>query len=416
MAKDDKRITSATLRARSMDFADGKNALRLHADFPGLYLVSTRGKKGGIRRSWIFRCMIDGKSTDRGLGSYEHVTLTEARTIAATIMAAVRGRRRGDAFTGLPESNRQNKVPTFGRCADRAFEASSKTWTASTVKLWRAIIAGYLQPLANRAVDRIAKDDVLGILSPLYSDKPAMGRKVRHVIKTTLGWAQAHNHVASNAAGEDIDGGIPKTVAVKEHHSAMPHGEIGAALDTLEETGAPEHVRQCIRLIALTGVRAEAARGAQADEFAGLDTGKPTWTVPGIRMKRRAGSKDKPFRVALSVEAAAVARGRIEATNGGLLFPTSTGKAIANSTTIRAWRKVSDGTTIHGLRTALRSWAAEQGYPREVCESVLSHRLGDSAVEASYTHGTDLCEQRRALMNSWSAYLLTERSHLDDVL
>jgi integrase len=61
------------------------------------------------------------------------------------------------------------------------------------------------------------------------------------------------------------------------------------------------------------------------------------------------------------------------------------------------------GTTVHGLRSSFRDWAAEMThFPREAAEMALAHRVGD-AVEAAYRRG-DMLEKRRKLMEAWAAY------------
>ena len=59
--------------------------------------------------------------------------------------------------------------------------------------------------------------------------------------------------------------------------------------------------------------------------------------------------------------------------------------------------------TVHGFRSTLRDWAAEQtDYPREVAEMALAHAVGDR-VEAAYRRG-DLLQKRINLMRDWEAY------------
>lgn len=62
-------------------------------------------------------------------------------------------------------------------------------------------------------------------------------------------------------------------------------------------------------------------------------------------------------------------------------------------------------TTVHGLRSSFKAWALEAGVPREVSEFALGHRVG-SAVERAYSHGTDLLDRRREVMQLWSDHLL----------
>ena len=352
---------------------------------PCLYLAV--GRTPG-QRSWIVRTTVNGQRVERGIGSCKWITLQEARDAAADFVRSVK--------RGEPVAERST-VPTFQHCADRAFEANAKTWTAKTCATWRSALANYCQVLMPRRVDGITAADVLGILVPVYETKPAIGRKVRNAIRLTLGWAEAHSHVDRNAAGEAIDAGLPKTAAVKEHRKALPAGDVGATLDRLDASSAPAAVKACIRLIAFTAVRSGEARGARVEEFS-LD-GAPVWVIPGSRMKRGA-----EHRVPLSIEAARIVRERIEAVGDGLLFPSTTGRELASSVMIRGWHKASD-TDIHGLRTSFRTWAAEQpGVSPDVAESCLAHAVG-STVERSYSR-SDLCERRRALMNAWAAHIL----------
>jgi integrase len=55
--------------------------------------------------------------------------------------------------------------------------------------------------------------------------------------------------------------------------------------------------------------------------------------------------------------------------------------------------------TVHGFRSSLRDWGAEQtNVPREVAEA-LAHVVGDR-TEATYRRG-DLFDKRRRLMQAW---------------
>jgi integrase len=59
--------------------------------------------------------------------------------------------------------------------------------------------------------------------------------------------------------------------------------------------------------------------------------------------------------------------------------------------------------TAHGFRSSFRDWASESGYPRDLAERALAHTVKNQ-VEAAY-HRTDLLEQRRAMMEAWSAHV-----------
>ena len=65
-------------------------------------------------------------------------------------------------------------------------------------------------------------------------------------------------------------------------------------------------------------------------------------------------------------------------------------------------RALADRATVHGFRSSFRDWCAETGAPREIAEAALAHTVG--GVEGAYFR-SDLFERRRALMESWGAFL-----------
>ena len=67
-------------------------------------------------------------------------------------------------------------------------------------------------------------------------------------------------------------------------------------------------------------------------------------------------------------------------------------------------RRMGHGdVSVHGFRSAFRSWAADQtNFAREVCELALAHKVGDK-VERAYQRG-DLLKKRFMLAEAWSKY------------
>lgn len=77
---------------------------------------------------------------------------------------------------------------------------------------------------------------------------------------------------------------------------------------------------------------------------------------------------------------------------------------------LRGMNKCSpDGrvVTAHGFRSTFRTWTAEcTSFSRDVAEMALAHTI-ENKVEASYQRG-DMLERRRALMNAWASFCLSE--------
>ena len=359
---------------------------------PTLYLVvAPRGSK-----SWVQRLAVDGKRRDIGLGGWPLTSLREARDRAFANRKLARDG--GDPLV----ARRRAGVPTFEQAAARTFEANRGRWRSSRTEAnWTASMATYAYPvLGDRQVDRIGRQDVLGVLTPIWSSKHALAVKVRGRIRATLGWAQAHDYVEHNVAGECIDGALPRLAVVKGHHRALDYPEIAAALDAIEASTPGLSARACLRFVVLTACRSGEARGASWDE---IDLDAREWRIPKTRMK---GGEE--HRVPLSDAAVAVLE-TVEPLRrpSGLLFPSPSrsGKSLTDMTLTKLLRScgLADRTTVHGLRSTFRIWASERtSAPHAVAEAALAHHVG-SAVERSYAR-SDLFEKRRGLMDTWARF------------
>ena len=379
------RMTVARVRSLS---APGR-----YAAGPTLYL---RIAPGGSK-SWVQRLTIDGRRHDIGLGGYPLVTLAEARDHAFENRRLVRqgGNPLGD--------KRRAKVPTFREAAKLARDANRGRWrNAKTAALWETSLATYAHPvLGERRVDQIGREDVLRVLTPIWTAKPEIGRKVRQRIRATLAWAQAHGHVEHNVAGEAINAALPSTLALKTNLRALPYRDVAAALQTIEASRASVSARACLRFVVLTACRSGEARGATWSEV-DVETGE--WRVPAARMKMAA-----EHRVPLSDAALAVLE-QVRPLRGpaDLVFPSPlrASRPLSDMTLTKVLRDtgLADRGTVHGFRSAFRTWAAERtSFTHAVCEMALAHRVG-SDVERSYAR-SDLFEKRRGLMTAWAEYV-----------
>ena len=262
-------------------------------------------------------------------------------------------------------------------------------------------MATYAYPVfGDRPVDRVGREDVLRVLTPIWTSKHALAVKLRGRIRVTLGWAQAHGYVEHNVAGECIDGALPRLPAVKGHHRALDYREVAAALGAVEASSAGLSARACLRFVVLTACRSGEARGAAWDE---VDLDGREWRIPEARMK---GGEE--HRVPLSDAAVAVLE-TVEPLRRscGLVFPSpsGSGKSMTDMTLTKVLRgcALSDRATVHGFRTTFRTWAEERArVPFAVAEKALAHLVG-SATERAYVQ-TDLFDDRRELMEEWAKF------------
>ena len=348
----------------------------------------------GGSKSWVQRLTIHGRRCDIGLGGFPVVSLAEARDMA------YRNRKLARAGGDPLAEKRKVKVPVFREAAKKTFEANRARWRSEkTAKNWEQGMKKHVLPvLGALKVDRITREHVLRVLTPIWTKTPEVARKQRNRIRTVLSWCQAHGFIEHNVAGEMIDGALPAMPAVKQHFRALPYRELPAALETVAASGASLAARLCFRFLVLTAARSGEARGATWSE---IDIEVREWRIPASRMK--AGVE---HRVPLSDAALAVlAQAKLLRDRSGLVFPSALrpGKPLSDMTLTKVLRDngLADKGTIHGSRSSFRDWCADTGKPREIAEAALAHVV--PGVEGAYFR-SDLYERRALLMAQWAAH------------
>lgn len=365
----------------------------LYGDGGTLYLAVAPGGS----KSWVQRITINGKRRDIGLGGWPVVTLAKARDKALDNRRLVRDG--GDPLA----DKRKAKAPTFRRAAAATFEATApRLRSEKNAKLWIAQLERHaFKKIGDMPVDKIGREDVLRVLTPIWTSKPEAARKVRQRIRATLAWAEAHGFIDRNVAGDAISGALPAQPAVKANLRAMPYGEIAAALDTIDasSSSSSSSAKLALRFTILTAARNGEVRGASWSE---IDMDTAVWTIPGGRMK---GGRE--HRVPLSDAALAVLeQARPLSGSEGLVFPSPTkpGHPMSDMTLTKILRTtgLAERATVHGFRSSFRDWCADTGRPRELAEAALAHTVG--GVEGAYFR-SDLFDRRRALMQTWADFV-----------
>ena len=338
-------------------------------------------------KHWVQRLTIDGKRRDLGLGGYPFVRLAEARD--AAFVNRQLARRGGDPMAQV----RQSRIPTFRTACERVGEAA--TWKGRGAESRRRALDRYCGPIFDRRIDQIRRADVIAILAPLMSEKPAAGERLHGWIRGTLAWGVANEFIDYNPA-DGIAAALPNGHR-KTPHPSLPYSEVGAALDVIAASRASAATKACIRFVVLTAVRSSEAREATWSE---IDLDAREWRIPAERMKMEAEHRVPLSGAAVAVlEAMRPFRGR-----SGLVFPSQRDKPMSRATMISALHGAGIHCTMHGFRSSFRTWAAEKSSAtRDVAEMALAHKVG-SDIERSYDR-SDLFEKRRALMDDWAAYV-----------
>lgn len=364
---------------------------------PTLYLaVSRSGTK-----SWIQRLLIDGTRRDIGLGSFPAVSIVQARIVAMQNRAALSmgANPWADRVAARVERKRKASIPTFAAVNEVVYRNKVANWRSPvTARNWRQSMDRYVLPIiGHKPIDEIGREQVLSILSPIWTAKPEVSRKLRQRLVAVFEHASAHGHIELNPAGEVVNGALTRHKAVKAHFRALPYKDIPNALDIVDGSGAGLASKYALRFLVLTAARSGEVREARWSEIDG-----EVWKIPSDRMK-----SNREHRVPLSAPALDVLR-KAKAIDDGsdLIFPSAvrTGRPLSNMSLTKVLRDngLAEATTVHGLRSSFRDWCAESGKDREVAEAALAHVVG--GTEGAYFR-SDLFDRRRRLMQAWSDYL-----------
>jgi integrase len=249
-------------------------------------------------------------------------------------------------------------------------------------------------------VDQIGTTDVLAVLTPLWTRAPVTGSRLRGRIEKVLDAERARGHIDRDRANParwkgHLDLLLPKPAKLSRgHHTAMPYADLPAFMARLRET--PGVASQALMFTILTCARTGETLGMQWDE---IDLERAIWSIPKERMKM-----NRPHEVPLSDAAVAIVRAQ-EAERGKnpFVFPGRPQRPLSNMSMAMLLRRMKVDVTVHGMRSAARSWMAGQGVAFELAESCLAHVVGNAVVQAYQR--SSMLERRRPIMSAWSAYV-----------
>ncbi len=357
-----------------------------YVDGDGLALVI--GRRGG--KSWVLRTMVRGKRCDIGLGGVSWVSLAEAREKARALRKIAR--EGGDPIA----ARRAGKpCPTFEAAARRvhAEQVEPHAKNAKHRAQWLTTLRDHAFPhIGAKPVRNVDQSDVLRVLAPIWTEKPATARRVRQRVRTVMDWARTAGHFEGVNPVEGVEKGLAKQKDRVTHHAAMPWEEVPGFMNELGESVA----ELALRFLILTAARSGEVIRARWFE---IDTEARLWIIPADRMK-----SDREHRVPLSDEALAVLA-RVHGLAPDFVFPGQKhGHPMSNGTLPRVPKRMGrEGVTIHGFRSSFADWASERGgMPREIAELSLAHEVGN-ATERAYRR-SDLLGKRRTLMERWARF------------
>jgi integrase len=376
---------------------------RYHDGF-GLYLVVVNAHNA----SWQLRYYRAGRERWLGLGPLHTVGLAAARERARAARLQLldgidpvqaRHTQRAQAKAAAA------KAVTFESAAEKYFKQHSPKWTnskhagqfLSSLRRYAFAHIGDLPvetittPLILRVLEQPVTAERGNPAGTLWSARAETASRVRLRIESVLDWAAVRGYRSGDnpARWEGyLDQVLPaRTETARRHHSAVTYEDVPALMAGL--AGEDAIAARALEFLILTAARTGEVQGATWSE---IDLDKAIWTVPAKRMKSR-----REHKVPLSPAAIAVLKRLPHATNNAHLFI-----GLASTSMWTVLHKFHDAS-VHGLRSAFRTWASERtGYPREIAEAALAHVVGDETVRAY--ERTTFFDRRRLLMDAWATY------------
>ncbi|MYC46357.1 MAG: DUF4102 domain-containing protein [Acidimicrobiia bacterium] len=361
-----------------------------YGDQHGLILrVTPSGSK-----QWIWRGTIRGKRRDLGLGGYPYTSLAEARQRAFEYRKLA---RQGGDPTAL---RRDTTAPSFAEACEQVISMHEPSWKdgGRSSDSWRSTLSRLAYPrLGDMPIADITSEDILAVVGPVWQTRRETARKLKGRISAVMAWAIAEGHRPDDPTAA-VMRALPRNNHQVQHHRALPHADVAAALATVRASGAWAGSKLAFAFLVLTAGRSGEVRGARWNQ---VDEGAALWTVPAEHTKNA-----RPHRVPLS-EAALEVLGAAKSlpASTDLVFPSPTGRQISNATMGKLLRQNGIDAVPHGFRSSFRDWCGETGVAREVAEACLAHTVAN-ATEAAYAR-SDLLARRRDTMDAWGKYLTT---------
>ena len=388
----------------------------MHSDGNGLYLkVQPSTKHSTINKSWIFRWGAQGKNT-MGLGSVKDITLAEARELATECSRLVaRGlnpKEEREKIHADRKSEKENSI-TFSEASEKCIEMLKPTWkNKKHGQQWGNTLKSYaFETIGEKSCSAVTKEDVLKILTPIWSTKHPTASRVQNRIEKVLDWARAKGYVKGENVAVlkgNLQALLPQINKRQrvEHHNAMSYDKVPNFFATIKDD--PSLSARALVLCILTATRTTETIEAVWDE---IDLDKQCWIIPKERMKRSI-----EHRVPLATQVCEFLSQMDQTKNKYVFYSerskknaidylTKKSKPMSNMTMLTYLQR-KDGCkelTVHGFRSSFRDWAAEKGnFQREVCEQALAHALKDP-TEAAYQRA-DYFDKRVELMQAWADY------------
>lgn len=368
-----------------------------------------------VNGSKVWRCRYtrpDGRRNMVSFGEYPAVGLAAARAQRDELLADLRAGR--DPKPDKPTAARVDAASAFAVVAGE-WLATQKKWQPDHLRRVVSRFERHLYPaLGQRPVGEITARELLGVLNTVeHAGFLDIAARMRQQLVLVFRSAVLKGLITYNPA-QDLLGNF--TNPQPTHRPALPLERLPELLAKMDAYGGRRVTRYTLLLSLHLFVRSSELRFARRAEF---DLTARTWTIPpereplaGVKYSARGAKMRTAHLVPLSLPVVDLLQ-ELEACVGPseLLLPGDFVKVqpISENTVNAALRRLGYDTRKevcgHGFRTMACSALNECGlFSRDAIERQMSHQERD-AVRAAYIHKAEFLQERRRMMEWWSAYL-----------
>ena len=372
------------------------------ADGGGLFLlVQPNGRKG-----WRLKYRHEGKEKLISLGVYPDVSLADAR--------AKRDAARTQIAAGTdPSQSRKDAKHKKAIASANSFEVVAREWhklqaegrwsEGHATKTLQGLEKHIFPAIGGRPISEITAGELLAVLKAMQAGGTIdRANRLRQTCGEVFRYGIVTERNDSNPAADLVRALKPSR---QRHFAALTKDQLPEFLQALsKEHRISPITRFGLKLLAHTFVRPGELRQAKWDEF---DFEEAMWEIPEDRMKMRVSHL-----VPLSPETLEILEQLRGLTgNAELLFPgrSNIRRPISDNTWRQALHSMGFNVTAHGFRATASTLLNEMGYRSDAIERQLSHGQRNK-VRAAYNRAEYL-EERRDMMNYWSAYLAAQEKN-----
>lgn len=362
--------------------------------------LAVRASKTGVI-SFYFRYRDNGKDKRITLGNYPVITLKMAKD--ETMRLAVVYQQGGNVVDAANTRHKtHNHLPTVKQCIDKYLDTYGNLLRPSSVTMYRTTLEKHLAPYFDKPAEKIRMDEWLRLLDGVVKNSSAnTSAVVLRISKRCFGWCIRREIIAScnvmRINTPDVAG-----VTIPERDRVMDMQELAQFWQALARTKLSLPVRNCIKLLILTGARNSEIREATWDEF---DLAAGIWILPPHRSKTgdtiRRPLSTEAIRLLQELKSAYPTKWVIPSSDANLQKPITTHSIARAVSRIRAKLKIAHFVP-HDFRRTIATRLAEQGVAPHVTEKMLGHKLG--GIMAIYNRHDWIDEQREAY-ELWQRHL-----------